>query len=230
MTAEKTAHGETTPDFSQKTYRFFKELQQNNNRQWFTEHRPDYDASVAAPLRSLAASLAPSMQRIDGLFDLREGRVLSRPHRDVRFSKDKSPYHTAAWLLYRRPAKEWTAAPAYYLEVSSKGIRYGMGFYQAPPQAMQRLRKTIDEDPKRFRSLLTKIEKLPHIKIEGDAYARPIANAHGEWFQAYYQKRNLYVMCSIGKSTDTEGLLRQLKKDFASLAPFYHLLLECVGE
>lgn len=223
-----TAPEQPSAVFSRASYQFFRELEKNNSRPWFLEHRAEYDAAVAAPLRSLAVTMAPVMNNIDGLFDLNEKRVLSRPHRDVRFSKDKSPYHTAAWLVFHRPSREWTGAPAYYLEISSEGIRYGMGFYQASPLTMQRLRKAIDEDPKRFRTIFARIEKQPHMKIEGESYARPFANPHGEWFQPYYQKRNIYVMCSIGRSTDTAALYRQLKKDFALLSDLYHYLLACL--
>lgn len=215
--------------FSARGFRFFKELEANNNRDWFASHREEYAVFVAGPMKALAATLTPVMYEIDGLFEMREGRVLSRPHRDTRFSKDKSPYHTAAWLLYRRPGEEGMAAPAYYFEISKKGFRYGMGFYSALPKTMQALRAAIDENEKHFRSIFAKIEKAQHLQLAGEVYARKIPNSHVDWFQPYYQRRNLYFIHEE-KTTfarkDAISFSEQLMGDFKILAPAYRYFLE----
>lgn len=62
-------------------FRFYEELEENNNREWWLEHKSAYDAGVREPLTALLAELEP---------EFGPAKVF-RPNRDVRFSQDKSP-------------------------------------------------------------------------------------------------------------------------------------------
>jgi uncharacterized protein (TIGR02453 family) len=86
-----------TPDrfdgFADRSGRFFRALAKNQRRDWFDMHRDEYERGWLGPMKAL---LAEMRERIDALFPrhpLAEPKVF-RIHRDVRFSKDKSPYKT----------------------------------------------------------------------------------------------------------------------------------------
>src|SRR5689334_24648235 len=79
--------------FADRDARFFRALARNQRREWFDAHRREYEEGWLRPMRALLAELR---DRLDPLFPrhpLREPKVF-RIHRDVRFSKDKSPYKT----------------------------------------------------------------------------------------------------------------------------------------
>lgn len=69
---------------------FLGKLAQNNSRDWFNDHKPDYEAGLKAPALALLDSVAADLHRSIGSPVTAK---LWRPHRDVRFSKDKTPYH-----------------------------------------------------------------------------------------------------------------------------------------
>ena len=79
------------PDY----FKFFKELRENNNREWFNDNKPRFRASVQEPLATLVEAMAPRLKKISKYFvaDPRlNGGSVFRIYKDVRFSKDKAPY------------------------------------------------------------------------------------------------------------------------------------------
>jgi len=118
--------------FGAGAVQFYEELADNNTRAWFAEHRPTYEAEVRAPLEYLLDDLAP---------EFGEGKVF-RPNRDVRFSKDKSPYKTAAAAVIQTADHE----RSYYLQLSADGLMVGGGAYVLGGDELARLRSAIDDD------------------------------------------------------------------------------------
>lgn len=93
---------------------FYDDLEVDNTRSFWEEHRATYDAAVKAPFTALAGELEPEFGPLK----------IFRPFRDVRFSKDKTPYKTHQGAFARTaPATGW------YVELSPRGVRTGAGFY-----------------------------------------------------------------------------------------------------
>ena len=76
---------------------FLGELADNNNREWFLEHKPRYDSHLKLPAQLLSESIAADLEKLTGQ---PAKPKLFRPHRDVRFSKDKPPYHLHLHMLW----------------------------------------------------------------------------------------------------------------------------------
>jgi uncharacterized protein (TIGR02453 family) len=104
---------------------FYEGLEADNTRTYWQEHRAVYERCVKAPMEQLLAELADERG---------PGRVF-RPYRDVRFSKDKTPYklNCAAHL------------PGGYLSFSADGLFFGSGLYRPEPEQLQRFRSAIDD-------------------------------------------------------------------------------------
>lgn len=110
---------------------FFDDLEVDNTRSFWEQHKAVYADSIKAPMTALTAALAP---------EFGDAKIF-RPHRDVRFAKDKTPYktHQGAFVA-AGPATGW------YVEVSSRGVRTGAGFYDADAPRLAAIRAAIDEE------------------------------------------------------------------------------------
>ncbi len=101
---------------TKETFQFLKELKQNNNREWFTENKKRFEAAndnVAAFTGSLIADIGKCDKEVAGL-DPKS--CVFRIYRDVRFSKDKSPYKTNLGA-YIAPGGRKSMQPGYYLHI-----------------------------------------------------------------------------------------------------------------
>ena len=90
-----------------KTFRFLRDLERNNNREWFADNRERYENDLKRPLLLFIADFGSRLEKISGhmVADPRPtGGSLFRIHRDIRFSKDKTPYKTNAGVHFRHEA------------------------------------------------------------------------------------------------------------------------------
>jgi len=122
--------------FTTATFRFFRELARNNAKPWFEAHRADYEDHVRAPMRALIEEMDVRLARFAPEITGDPKRSLFRIYRDIRFSKDKSPYktHAACWFYHRDGDAR----------VGSDAEGGGAGFY------FHRLRDALAEDWKGF--------------------------------------------------------------------------------
>src|ERR671923_2804284 len=106
---------------------FYEGLEADNSRTYWQEHKAVYEEVVRGPMDQLLTELAP---------EFGEGRIF-RPYRDVRFSKDKSPYKTAIGA---------TAGTAGYVHVDARGLAAGSGMWEMAPDQLERYRAAVDAD------------------------------------------------------------------------------------
>lgn len=125
---------------------FYDDLEVDNTKSFWEAHKHVYQESVLAPMKALTAALEPEFG----------AAKIFRPYRDVRFSKDKTPYktHQGAFVGVAE-------ATGYYLELSPRGVRVGGGFYHAPTARLAAFRAAVAHD--RFgpelKRLLAAVEK-----------------------------------------------------------------------
>ena len=114
--------------FPEAALDFYDDLETDNSRSFWTAHAEVYESCVRTPMKELADALAE---------DFGDAKLF-RPHRDVRFSKDKSPYKTYQDMYVPvGPALGW------YMRISAPGVVAGAGFYNAPPDKLRALRDVI---------------------------------------------------------------------------------------
>src|SRR6266571_807820 len=89
--------------FTTATFRFFRGLARNNAKPWFEAHRADYEGQVREPMRALIEEMDVRLARFAPEITGEPKRSMFRIYRDIRFSKDKSPYktHAACWFYHR---------------------------------------------------------------------------------------------------------------------------------
>lgn len=115
--------------FPSESLTFYAELEDNNTREWWLDHKDVYERAIRGPMLALLDELSE---------EFGEGKAF-RPNRDIRFSKDKSPYKTAQGG-YASTAE----GTGYYLHLDAEGIAVGGGCHMATPPKTARLRSAID--------------------------------------------------------------------------------------
>ena len=108
---------------------FYARLEEDNTKEFWAAHKEDYERDVRAPLVALTEALAPEFGEAK----------LFRPHRDVRFSKDKSPYktHQGAYV-------QTAEATGWYVQVSADGLLLGGGCYHMDSPRLKAYRAAVD--------------------------------------------------------------------------------------
>lgn len=209
--------------FGPSAFDFLRDLKANNNKSWFEVHRSDYEQQLLAPLRALTADLTPLMLSIDQDLVTTPGRVISRIHRDARFSRDKSPFKTTLWLTFKRPLSEWQDAPAFFFELGADSWRYGMGFYAASRVTMDRLRQLIERKPHEFEQMIAFLAGNERFAVEGEQYKRLINPAVSEHLRPWHQRKSVYLVCNrlSDRQLFDKELLRELITGFSLLEPLY---------
>ncbi len=215
--------------FSRKTLKFLRGLKANNDKAWFQARKSDYEEYVLGPFRDLVTDLGDFMLDIDPCFEITPAinKTISRIYRDTRFSKDKSPYRSTMWFIFKNRSKDWlTLVCGYFFELSPASYRYGMGFYNAAPAIMSKFREMIDENPKEFAKAISFLDKQKTFVLEGDKYKRIIDKSKPEKIQDWYQRKNMYLVCNrkIDNVLFSSKLVDDLIYGFGLIAPFYHYL------
>ncbi|MEM1233756.1 MAG: DUF2461 domain-containing protein [Pseudomonadota bacterium] len=102
---------------------FLTSLEAENTREWWTAHKEDYEEKLKAPAQTLLAEMSGKLSR---LTDAPVGTKLFRPQRDIRFAKDKTPYHTHLHMLWSVPGNG-PIKPAYFFGISPNYVTLGAG-------------------------------------------------------------------------------------------------------
>ncbi len=163
--------------FDKSFLKFFKTLAKNNNRHWFNEHKAEYRQVVVAPLVEFITEIAPRLNRVSKHFiadPKPSGGSMFRIYRDVRFSKDKSPYKLHAACQFRHKVGKDAHAPGFYVHISPDEVIFGGGIWMPPNPVLNKIRDTIVENPQEWQRIKTNksIMKLCG-GIGGDGLKRP---------------------------------------------------------
>lgn len=211
--------------FKPSTIQFFRDLEINNNRDWFEDHREVYENDLLIPFKELANSLTPCMYNIDPLFDLRLHRILSRIYRDTRFSKNKDPYKTCMWMSFQQPIKEWENFPGFFMELNANRYFYGMGLFMPKKKTMDNFREHIGYDLASFEENAELILSKG-FQIGGELYKRPLKNDLNESLQQWVQRKSVYVYKEqdVNDLVFSPNFLNVIKEDYESLKWLYDFM------
>lgn len=160
--------------FPKEGIAFLRRLKKNNNREWFAQHKGEYEDLVKAPMQSLVASLRPHFERFAPEYELNPRTAIFRIYRDTRFSNDKTPYktHVAAHFVLRGAPKGFLGS-GYYMEVEPGGAYVGGGIYMPESDQLKKIRKAIDRRANEFLAIVhAPTFKKRFGKLEGNTLQR----------------------------------------------------------
>ena len=132
--------------FAPDALAFFRELTANNTRDWFLANKARYETQVRDPLASLVTDLSARLAKTKTPLRGDAKRSLFRINRDVRFSKDKSPYKTHAGATLTRDGEKLSQG-LIYIHIDPLGSFAAAGFHEPEPAQLSRMRGAIVADP-----------------------------------------------------------------------------------
>lgn len=156
--------------FQPRLFRFFRELSANNDREWFGQHRHEYETYVREPARRFISDLAGPLAEVSPHFVADPSKVggsLLRIQRDIRFSPDKTPYRTYLGIHLRHENWQERHCPSIYLALQPKGSYIGLGSWRPDAKTARAIRLAIVERPDEWKAATA------DLRLAGDSLKRP---------------------------------------------------------
>lgn len=214
------------------TILFLEQIVINNNKPWFDEHRNEY-LSVKTDFEKLAADILIGMGELDPVFkEINAKDCVMRIFRDVRFSKDKTPYKTNLGAGFSAGGKSFPGA-GYYLHIQPGGYSFaGGGMWQPEGPKLKAIRQEIDYNFDEFSKIINdKHFKKMFGQIEGDKLIKvPKGYAEDNPAIEYLKLKSFTVGCKIAdKDLTQKGLDKKVIEAFGLMKPFVDFLNRSVG-
>ena len=162
--------------FNRKTVMFLEALEQNNNREWFARNKQRYEDEVRSPASDYIESMSQYMAEISPHFIVSAkmvGGSLMRVHRDIRFSKDKTPYKTNIGVHFKHARGKDVHAPGFYLHIEPGEVFISAGIWRPASSTLSNVRTLIDEYPKKWKNLASRITGKDGFQLDGASLKRP---------------------------------------------------------
>jgi len=136
--------------FPKATFAFLKGLKTHNSRDWFEDHRTDYEDAVLGPTQAFIATMADPLAEMAPRYtaDPKVNGSFRRLNRDVRFSKDKTPYTPRIHMIFWS-GEHPNRAPALHFVLHPDGFGYGAGEFQWTKDALDTYRTAVRDARKR---------------------------------------------------------------------------------
>ncbi|MEM7589506.1 MAG: DUF2461 domain-containing protein [Myxococcota bacterium] len=132
--------------FSKQSIAFLRDLEAHNNREWFEANKDRYKQHIEAPSKQFLQEILQQLPRIAGKPLC--GKIF-RIYRDVRFSKDKTPYNAYVRMLFRCAHTEKIdcgSAPAFYFSLQPEKVLLGVGVFEFSKTALNVYRQAVTSD------------------------------------------------------------------------------------
>jgi uncharacterized protein (TIGR02453 family) len=193
-----------TSPFGPGLLRFLRELDANNDREWFQANRERYEDEVREPALEFIRSFAPHLEKISPYLvanDKKVGGSLMRIHRDVRFSKSKLPYKTNVGIQFRHVEGKDVHAPGLYFHVDPKEIFLGVGMWHPASEALQAVRQAIVDDPRLWKRVRDGKRFRGAWRLGGASLKRPPRGYPADHTMVEDLRRTDHIaFCSLAKS------------------------------
>lgn len=140
--------------FTKDFFHFFQGLSQNNEREWFHANKKDYENHVKNPFKAFVQLMIDKIQEVDPTVVILPKDAIFRINRDIRFSKDKTPYKTNVSAAISAGGRKDHSKPGIYFEMGAERLGIYSGVYQPDKNQLQSIREGIASQPKEFEKIL----------------------------------------------------------------------------
>ena len=213
--------------FQEHYIQFFQDLAKNNNADWFKTNKGRYEVSVKQPFEKLVTDVMSQIQKLEPNFPtFKTSELIHRINRDLRFSKDKSPYKTNMSAIFNKDGKK-SETPGFYFHFSTTEAIVCGGCYTLSPNNLAKVRKKITDYPDALDAILndTDFSKYFH-QIEGEKLTKaPKGMQKAYEAQQLVANKQFYVVSNLPINTILQtNLLDKLLAHYKALAPLHNFL------
>lgn len=209
------------------TIKFLKELKKNNNREWFDVNRKLYENAKADFLNLVNEVLHEMQLKDSSLQGLEPKQCVFRINRDVRFSKDKSPYKSNMGASFNKGGKKSMLA-GYYFQLEPGGSFIAGGIWMPPAAELKKVRQEIDYNFDEFQKIISSKKFVAQF---GDidktqALVRP-PKGYDEANEAieYLKLKSFIAHLPVEDETLTQkDLVKKIVSAFDTMQPLIHFL------
>ncbi len=155
--------------FTEDFVAFFEELAKNNHKDWFHAHKKRYESSIKKPFEVFVGELIQEIQKHDADLQIAPKDCILRINKDIRFSKDKSPYNLHSTAFISKGGRKDKSIPGVFLRFSPEMIGIMGGCFGPSKEQLHNLRTAINKNPNALRKLLANkdfVQKFGEIRGE----------------------------------------------------------------
>lgn len=218
--------------FPEECVRFFMELGQNNNKPWFVQHRGEFEDYIMTPARQFVREMGDKLRKIspDVHADPRVNKSIFRIYRDIRFSKDKTPYKTHLVLWFWEGSRPKLENSGYYFRLEPPNLMVGVGMFVFPKPLLKIYRDSVvdsEHGPALVRAIETVASKGAY-DIGGKHYKRVPRGYDAEHENAsllLYNGLHVGIKTPIPEELHSEELLDYCFGIYRDMFPVHRWLL-----
>jgi uncharacterized protein (TIGR02453 family) len=159
--------------FFKETFAFMEGLREHNNKEWFAEHRSDYESFYLEPAKAFVEDVGRPLKKIapEARAEPRVGGSIFRINRDIRFSSDKRPYkdHLDFWFW---EGDRKLAASGFFVRLQPERVSVGVGAHHFDKPSLERFRSAIGTAGDKLITAVDSIERAGDA-VYGEHYKRP---------------------------------------------------------
>lgn len=226
--------------FHPKALTFLRGLARNNRKEWFEAHRTDYEQTLKVPLAQLIEEMDVRLATIAPEIIGSPKKSAFRLHRDVRFSKDKSPYktHVACWFFHRDVGTRIVSdavhgGAGFYLHVAPGASFCGGGIWMPPRPALLRIREALVEDVEGWEAIVTNRafrRRFGALDQEGMLRRVPRGSDPAHPAATWLRYQSFTAGCPLTDDEVTSPRLPELLgRHFTAMTPFVRWLNAALG-
>jgi uncharacterized protein (TIGR02453 family) len=225
--------------FRAEALRFLRQLKRHNARPWFEANRDRYQTEVRTPMALLVEEVDVRLARVAPEIVGDPRRSVFRIHRDVRFSRDKSPYktHAACWFYHmdagRGVGAEAQGGAGFYFHLEPDQCLIGAGIWMPPRESLSRIREALLEDHRGFERILEdRTFRRRYGALENEAMLKRLPRGYREDHPAARWMR--YQSFTVGRTLTERTVLSPrlavtVAQHYAALTPFVRWLNAALG-
>ncbi|MEN3324077.1 DUF2461 domain-containing protein [Mariniflexile soesokkakense] len=206
---------------SKEVLEFFKKLEKNNDRDWFNEHKSEFK-KIEKDTKVFYNSILKSLNEHDEVDKLKMFRI----YRDVRFSKDKSPYKTHFGGSFHRTKPKLRGG--YYLHIQPNNESFiATGFWEPAPADLLRIRKEFEMDDTEIRAIL---KDKTFNSIWGGFVGDEVKTAPKGFSKDHKaidlikKKQFIFVKKYTDLQVQSDGFIDDVTKSFKAIRPYFNYM------
>ncbi len=209
--------------FSKDAITFLGDLRANNDRAWFNDHKKIYEREIREPAKAFASTMAPALEDLTGR---PHGYKIFRIHRDVRFSKDKTPYNAHLHIAFMQMRGE-PSAPSWFFGLDPEKLTLGTGIFAFDKGDLDGFRKRVlGADGTKLATLMQTLERQgirlgkPDLKRVPSGYPKEHPTAD----LLRYKGFSAWIDHGDPSTATDPAVVQRCMSDFAKLKPVFDWL------